>query len=209
MAGYTKINLKQDVEDMAKRFDLSPGLESRFARKPLELERSGVSYYKIAPSFRTPFGHKHGEQEEVYVVVSGSARLKLDDDVQELAQWDAVRVAAQRCAASRAAPTAPRCSRSARPTRTTRTRRWCPAGGATDARSARRRAADRARVVDAAGRVHLAEAEAPPPQHQPRRRRHAGLDRGDRVDLLPRLPQLVAAGARDEHVNAVDRCSRP
>jgi hypothetical protein len=93
MADYTKLNLKQDVEDMAKRFDLSPGLESRFARKPLELQQSGVSYYKIAPSFRTPFGHKHGEQEEVYVVVSGSARLALDDEVHELAQWDAVRIA--------------------------------------------------------------------------------------------------------------------
>jgi quercetin dioxygenase-like cupin family protein len=93
MADYTKLNLKQDVEDMAPRFQLSPGLESRFARKPLELEKSGVSYYKIAPGFRTPFGHKHSEQEEVYVVVSGNARLKLDDDVQELAQWDAVRIA--------------------------------------------------------------------------------------------------------------------
>ena len=93
MADYTKLNLKQDVEDMAPRFQLSPGLESRFARKPLELEQSGVSYFKIAPGFRPPFGHKHGEQEEVYVVVSGNARLKLDDDVHELAQWDAVRIA--------------------------------------------------------------------------------------------------------------------
>ena len=94
MAEYTKLNLKGDVEDMAKKFDLSPGLESRFARKPLGLERSGVSYYKIAPGFRTPFGHRHGEQEEVYVVVSGSARLALDEEVQELVQWDAVRIPA-------------------------------------------------------------------------------------------------------------------
>ena len=81
MADYTKLNLKQDVEDMAPKFQLSPGLESRFARKALELENSGVSYYKIAPEFRTPFGHRHGEQEEIYIVVGGSARLKLDDDV--------------------------------------------------------------------------------------------------------------------------------
>jgi hypothetical protein len=92
MADYTKLNLKQDVEDMAPRFELSPGLESRFARTPLELENSGVSYFKLAPGFRTPFGHRHGEQEEVYVVVSGSARLKLDDDVLALAQWDVVRI---------------------------------------------------------------------------------------------------------------------
>ena len=92
MADYTKLNFKQDVEDMAPRFQLSPGLESRFARGPLALEQSGVSYYKIAPDFRTPLGHRHGEQEEVYVVVSGNARLKLDDEVLELAQWDAVRI---------------------------------------------------------------------------------------------------------------------
>src|SRR5262245_52484943 len=93
MADYTKLNLKQDVEDMAPRFQLSPGLESRFARKPLGLERSGFSYYKVAPDFRTPFGHKHSEQEEVYVIVSGSARLRLEDEVLELVQWDVVRIA--------------------------------------------------------------------------------------------------------------------
>jgi uncharacterized cupin superfamily protein len=92
MADYTKLNLKQDVEDMAPKFQLSPGLESRFARKPLGLEQSGMSYYKVAPDFRTPFGHKHSEQEEIYVIVSGSARLRLGDDVLELAQWDAVRI---------------------------------------------------------------------------------------------------------------------
>jgi mannose-6-phosphate isomerase-like protein (cupin superfamily) len=92
MADYTKLNLKQDVEDMAVKFDLSPGLESHFARKPLELENSGLSLYKIAPDFRTPFGHRHAEQEEVYVVISGSARVKAGDDVVELAQFDAIRV---------------------------------------------------------------------------------------------------------------------
>jgi len=92
MPAYTKLNLKQDVEDMAPRFGLSAGLESRFARKPLELEQSGMSYYKVAPDFRTPFGHRHGEQEEIYVVVGGSARLKVDDEILELGVWDAVRV---------------------------------------------------------------------------------------------------------------------
>jgi mannose-6-phosphate isomerase-like protein (cupin superfamily) len=92
MATYTKLNLKRDVDDMAPKFDLSPGLESRFARVPLALEQSGLSYYRIAPGFRTPFGHRHGEQEEVYVVTSGSARIKLDDEVLELDRWDAVRI---------------------------------------------------------------------------------------------------------------------
>ena len=94
MAGYTKLNLKEDVEDMAPGFGLSPGLESRFARRPLELERSGLSYFKLGSGFRTPFGHRHGEQEELYLVVGGSARAKLDDDVLELKQWDVVRIPA-------------------------------------------------------------------------------------------------------------------
>jgi uncharacterized cupin superfamily protein len=92
MSDHTIVNLKRDVEDMAPKFDLSPGLESRFARKPLALEKSGMSYYKVAPNFRTPFGHRHGEQEEVSVIVSGSARLKLDDEIVDLRQWDAVRI---------------------------------------------------------------------------------------------------------------------
>jgi mannose-6-phosphate isomerase-like protein (cupin superfamily) len=88
---HTVVNLKE-VENMAPKFGLSPGLESRFARVPLELENSGLSYFRVAPDFRPPFGHTHSEQEEIYVVLSGSARLKLDDEVVELNQWDAVRI---------------------------------------------------------------------------------------------------------------------
>ena len=93
MADYTKLNLSQDVEDMAPKFELSPGLESHFARAPLGLEHSGVSLYRFAPGFRTPFGHRHGEQEEVYVVASGNLRLRLDEEVLELGRWDAIRIA--------------------------------------------------------------------------------------------------------------------
>lgn len=90
--GYTVINLKE-VEDMAPKFGMSPNLESRFARKPLGLEQSGLSYFRIAPGFRIPFGHKHDTQEEVYLVVSGSANARLEDDVVELNAWDALRIA--------------------------------------------------------------------------------------------------------------------
>ena len=58
MAAHTKLSLKRDVEDMAPKFGLSPGAESRFARVPLALEQSGVSYFKLAPGFRFPFGHR-------------------------------------------------------------------------------------------------------------------------------------------------------
>jgi mannose-6-phosphate isomerase-like protein (cupin superfamily) len=92
MPTYTKLNLKQDVEDMAPKFGMGPDIEARYARKPLGLENSGVSYFRLGPDFRLPFGHTHGEQEEVYVVISGSARVKAGDDVVELAQFDAIRV---------------------------------------------------------------------------------------------------------------------
>ncbi len=94
MAGYTIKNLKE-VEDSAPKFGLSPGLEARFAREPLELERSGVSYQRLAPDTRAPFGHRHKMQEELYLIVGGGGRIKLDDDVVELQQWDAVRISAE------------------------------------------------------------------------------------------------------------------
>jgi uncharacterized cupin superfamily protein len=92
MSDYTHINLKTDVEDQAPNFGLSPSLEARMARVPLGLENSGVSYIRLAPGFRIPFGHKHKQQEEVYVLVNGSARIKIEDEVRDLKQWDAVRL---------------------------------------------------------------------------------------------------------------------
>jgi mannose-6-phosphate isomerase-like protein (cupin superfamily) len=91
MAGYTTLNLK-DVEDQAPNFGLSPDLEARMARVPLELEQFGLSYQRIAPNFRLPFAHKHKNQEEAYVVVSGSMRAKVGDDIVDLGQWDVLRV---------------------------------------------------------------------------------------------------------------------
>jgi mannose-6-phosphate isomerase-like protein (cupin superfamily) len=92
MADYTLVNLKTDVEDQAPKFGLSPGLQSHFARRALGLEKTGMSHYRLAPNFRTPFGHTHSEQEEIYVVVDGTARWKIEDEIVELAQWDALRV---------------------------------------------------------------------------------------------------------------------
>ena len=92
MSDYTHINLKDDVDDQAPNFGLSPDLETRMARVPLEMENAWLSYIRIAPGFRIPFAHKHKNQEEVYVLVSGSVRIKLEDEVREMRQWDAVRV---------------------------------------------------------------------------------------------------------------------
>jgi mannose-6-phosphate isomerase-like protein (cupin superfamily) len=91
MANYTKLNLREEVEDQAPKFGMDD-LEFHTARVPLELENSGVSFLRIAPKYRMPFGHTHAEQEEVYVLVSGGARLKVDDEILELEPWDAVRI---------------------------------------------------------------------------------------------------------------------
>jgi len=90
MAGYTKLNLKDDVDDQGPNFGFESKIEARMARVPLELEHSGVSYLRLAPGFRLPWGHTHKTQEEVYILVGGSARAKLDDEVVELKPLDAV-----------------------------------------------------------------------------------------------------------------------
>lgn len=102
-APYTLVKLK-DVEDMAPAGGMSPNLEARFARRPLELAQSGVTYFRMAPGFREPFGHRHNTQEEVYVVVSGSMRCKLDDEIVELGAWDAIRIAPQTMRCREAGP---------------------------------------------------------------------------------------------------------
>ncbi len=90
MPGFTVMNLLE-VDNSAA--DHGSGLEARFARKHLDSDHLGVSYFRYDPNFRTPFGHRHREQEEAYVVVSGSGRAKLDDEVIELSEWDVLRVA--------------------------------------------------------------------------------------------------------------------
>jgi quercetin dioxygenase-like cupin family protein len=91
MADYTKLNLRE-VENVAPKYGMPPGLEARFAREALGLQNQGMSLFTLEPNHRLPFGHRHGEQEEVYVVVSGGARVKLEDEIVELATWDAVRI---------------------------------------------------------------------------------------------------------------------
>jgi uncharacterized cupin superfamily protein len=88
---YTIKNIKE-IDDSAEQFGLSPELEARFGRKELGSERSGVSYQRLAPNFRQPFGHRHADQEETYIVVGGSGRAKVGDEVVELRRWDALRV---------------------------------------------------------------------------------------------------------------------
>jgi len=90
--GFTIKNLKE-IEDSAG--GRASGVEARFARKHIDSEHLGISYFRYASGARSPLAHSHREQEEAYVVVSGSGRIRLDDEIRPLRQWDVVRVSPQ------------------------------------------------------------------------------------------------------------------
>jgi quercetin dioxygenase-like cupin family protein len=90
VSSFAIVNLL-DVEDSIG--DRAPGIEGRFGRKHLDSRDLGVSLFRYAPKLRSGAAHSHREQEEAYVVVSGSGRVLLDDTVREIRQWDVVRVA--------------------------------------------------------------------------------------------------------------------
>jgi mannose-6-phosphate isomerase-like protein (cupin superfamily) len=90
MSKYTVKNLKEIENSGADRGE---DFEARFARKHLESDHLGVSYFRYPAGFRAPYGHHHHEQEEAYVVVAGSGRARLDDEIIELRLWDVIRVA--------------------------------------------------------------------------------------------------------------------
>jgi len=89
---FTRKNLKADIDDVGGNFDGAPGLEFHLATGPLGLEHSGLCHQRVPPGYRFPYGHTHDTQEETYVVVRGSGRMKLDDEIIEVGPWDAVRV---------------------------------------------------------------------------------------------------------------------
>jgi mannose-6-phosphate isomerase-like protein (cupin superfamily) len=93
MAGYTVQNLKE-VQNQGENFGLNPDeMQLRMAKDPLECENAGVSYLRLGPGYRMPFGHRHKEQEEIYVLVNGSARMKVEDEIVDMQPLTAVRVA--------------------------------------------------------------------------------------------------------------------
>ena len=88
MSRYSHVNLLEVEDSVSER---APGLQGRFGRKHLDSRDLGVSHWRYDPNFRAPFAHSHKEQEEVYVVVRGSGRVKVEDEIVELGQWDAIR----------------------------------------------------------------------------------------------------------------------
>ena len=89
---YTRTNIKADLEDIGPAFDGPPDLEFRAATRALRLEQAALSYQRVPPGCRFPYGHTHETQEEVYVVLRGSGRMKVDDEIVELEALDALRV---------------------------------------------------------------------------------------------------------------------
>jgi mannose-6-phosphate isomerase-like protein (cupin superfamily) len=90
-APFTKKRLSE-VEDSAPKFGYGEIQEARFANSDLDVEQAGLAYHRIAPDRRQAFGHRHDRAEEIYVVLSGAGRVKLDDEVVELGPLDAIRV---------------------------------------------------------------------------------------------------------------------
>lgn len=99
MAHWTKRNFAQIT-------DRSPDttMNWRLSRGSVRSQQVGVSRFTFAPGARMPYGHRHREQEEVYVVVSGSGRFKLDDEIVDLEEWDVIRVAPEVMRAFEAGP---------------------------------------------------------------------------------------------------------
>jgi mannose-6-phosphate isomerase-like protein (cupin superfamily)/quinol monooxygenase YgiN len=82
-----------DTEDMAPKFGLGEMGEARFVSEDLAAQQIGVSHQRLLPGKRQPFAHRHDRAEEVYVVLSGSGRVKLDDEIEQIGELDAIRVA--------------------------------------------------------------------------------------------------------------------
>jgi mannose-6-phosphate isomerase-like protein (cupin superfamily) len=88
---YTIKNLRETT-DSAPQFGLGDMSEAHFAREELDAEAIGLAYHVLKAGKRQPFGHRHEQAEEVYVVLSGAGRMRLDDEIIDIAELDAIRV---------------------------------------------------------------------------------------------------------------------
>lgn len=89
---YTVKNLR-DTADSAPKFGLGEMGEAHFPREELGANATGIAYHVLNPGKRQPFGHRHEQAEEIYIVLSGSGRMRLDDEIIEVRPLDAIRVA--------------------------------------------------------------------------------------------------------------------
>ena len=92
--GYTIRNLRE-TEDSAPKFGMDEIGEAHFPREELDAESIGLSYQVLKPGKRSAFGHRHENAEEIYVVLAGGGRIRLDEEIVEIGELDAIRVAPQ------------------------------------------------------------------------------------------------------------------
>jgi quercetin dioxygenase-like cupin family protein len=90
VSDYSIVNLREIDDSVGGQVE---GLEARFSRTLIESRDLGVSLFSYKPGVRPPFAHSHREQEEAYVVVAGSGRIRIGDEVRDIRLWDVVRVA--------------------------------------------------------------------------------------------------------------------
>jgi len=102
-SGHTRINLAE-VEDAAPANGFGARWEARVAREDLDAEQTGLTHFRLRPGKRSPFVHRHKRAEEVYVVLRGTGRVKLDDEIFDVQPLDAVRVAPEVARAFEAGP---------------------------------------------------------------------------------------------------------
>ena len=89
---YTIKNLR-DSEDFAPKFGFDQVQEARFPSRDLGAEATGLGFMRVKPGQRQAFAHRHDAAEEIYVILSGSGRVKLDDEIHEVGPLDAIRIA--------------------------------------------------------------------------------------------------------------------
>lgn len=102
-SGYTRINLN-DVEDAAVPNGFGDRWEARVARAPLDAEQTGLTHFRLRAGRRSPFSHRHRQAEEIYLILDGSGKVKLDDEVFEVQRYDAIRVSPHIARAFEAGP---------------------------------------------------------------------------------------------------------
>jgi mannose-6-phosphate isomerase-like protein (cupin superfamily) len=102
-SGHTRINLNE-VEDAAVANGFGHRWEARVARTPLQTQETGLTYFRLRPGKRSPFSHRHRQAEEVYVILGGSGKVKLGDELFDVHARDAIRVAPDVARAFEAGP---------------------------------------------------------------------------------------------------------
>jgi uncharacterized cupin superfamily protein len=100
---YTIRNLRE-TEDSAPKFGLDDVGEAHFPREELGADTIGLAYQVLRPGRRSAFGHRHENAEEIYVILAGGGRMRLDEDSVEVAPLDAIRVAPRVTRAFEAGP---------------------------------------------------------------------------------------------------------